>query len=173
MEQNIEQIIKKGKILIYPTDTIYGIGVDATNTKAVKELRRLKKSRKPFSVIASKEWIRKNCVIKHEKYLKLLPGPYTLILKLKNKKAVSKQVNFGKNTIGVRIPKHKFIRKILKAKRPFITTSVNVTGKKFASNIKEIPKKFRKLSLVINAGKLKDKPSKIYDLTSKKAKRIR
>ncbi|MBU2497122.1 MAG: threonylcarbamoyl-AMP synthase [Nanoarchaeota archaeon] len=175
MKQNIVKAINKGRILIYPTDTIYGIGTDATNSKSVKVIRKLKNSKKPFSIIASKEWIRKNCVLRkeHEKYLRKLPGKYTFIIKLKNKKAISKEVNYGKDTIGVRIPKHPFTKYILASKKPFITTSVNITNKKFATNINEIPKKFKKHAIIINAGKLKAKPSKIYDLTQTKARRIR
>lgn len=175
MEGRILRAIKQGKILIYPTDTIYGIGVDATNSAAVRRLRGLKKSKKPFSVIANKGWIRKNCVVpeKVNKYLKLLPGNYTLILRLKNKKAIAKGVNLSKETIGVRIPKHPFTRTILKTKRPFITTSVNVSGRKFAKSVEEIPKKFKKSSIIVDAGRLRGNPSKIYDLTGKEAKRLR
>jgi len=175
MKHQIQEYIRKGKILIYPTDTIYGIGADATNSESVRGIRKLKKSNKPFSVIASKIWIRKNCVISKEvnKYLKKLPGPYTLILKLKNKKAVSKETKLGADKIGIRIPKHKFTSEILKAKKPFVSTSVNETGKSFATSVKNLPKKF-KSSIIIDVGKLKGTPSKIYDLTtSKKARRIR
>ena len=174
MNSHLEKAIKNGRIFIYPTDTVYGIGCDATNHASVRRLRRLKKSRKPFSVIVSKEWIRKNCVLaSHEKYLKLLPGPYTLILRLKNKKAVAEETNLSSDTIGVRIPKHPFTAQILKSRKPFITTSVNETGEKFITSIEEIPERFKKAALVIDVGTLKGKPSTIYDLTGKRVKRIR
>ena len=175
MKMQIQKVIKGGQLLIYPTDTIYGIGCDATNSAAVRKIRTLKKSSKPFSVIASKGWIRKNCILweEHKKYLKLLPGPYTLIFKLRNKNAVSREANLVRGTSGVRIPKHPFTRHILKAGKPFITTSVNETGEQFARSIQDIPKRFKKAAIVIDAGKLKGKPSKIYDLTGERAKRIR
>jgi len=174
MKSDIQKAIKRGQLVIYPTDTIYGIGCDATNPAAVRRLRRLKKSRKPFSVIVSKEWIRKNCATAgHGRHLKLLPGPYTFILRLKTKKAVAKEVNLSSDTIGVRIPNHPFTAQILKGKRPFITTSVNETGEQFIRSIREIPKRFKKAALVIGAGKLRGKPSKIYDLTGTHARRIR
>ncbi len=175
MKLPIQKAIENGCILIYPTDTIYGIGCDATNASAVRKIRTLKRSKKPFSVIASKEWIKKNCEIpkRFMRYLKLLPGPYTLILKLKNKSAVSKEVNQGSGTIGVRIPAHPFTKEILKGKRPFITTSVNETGERFITSTGEIPERFKKAAIIIDAGKLKGKPSKIYDLTSAHARRIR
>lgn len=174
-KEHIMNLIRKGELLIYPTDTIYGIGCDATNASAVKKVRRLKRSKKPFSVIASREWIRKNCVVqrRHKRYLKLLPGPYTLILKLKNKSAVSKEVNQGSGTIGIRIPAHPFTKEILESRRPFITTSVNETGEQFITRIEEIPERFKKAALIVDAGKLRGKPSKIYDLTGNRAKRLR
>ncbi len=175
MEGRILRAIKRGEILIYPTDTIYGMGVDATNSAAVRRLRRLKKSKKPFSIIASKSWIRKNCELpeRFDKYLKLLPGNYTLILRLKNKKAIAKEVNLCKETIGVRIPKHAFTKTILRTKRPFVTTSVNVSGRKFAKSVEEIPRKFKKSAIIVDVGRLRGNPSKIYDLTGKEAKRLR
>ena len=74
------------KIYVYPTDTIYGIGCDATNDKLVLKIRSIKKrDEKPFSIIApSKDWIKNNFEIIHPEYLDKLPGPYTLVMKPKN-----------------------------------------------------------------------------------------
>ena len=85
----IESILE-GSVFIYPTDTIYGIGCNATNSDSVKKIRKLKgRLSNPFSVIApSVEWIKENCVVAKdgEEWLKKLRGPYTLIFKLKNRK---------------------------------------------------------------------------------------
>ena len=101
-EEAIEKI-KSGNIFIYPTDTIYGLGCDATNETAVNQIHSLKeRTSKPFSVWApSIGWIRKNCVVdkRAEQWLTKLPGPYTFILKLKNKNAVAKSVVQGMSTI--------------------------------------------------------------------------
>ena len=79
--------IKSGIVFVYPTDTIYGIGCDATNSSSVLKVRNIKERNDlPFSVVApSKDWIRDNCEVdaKAEQWLDKLPGPYTLILKLK------------------------------------------------------------------------------------------
>ena len=78
----------KNSLFIYPTDTIYGVGCDALNGVLVDRIRDLKgRYDLPFSVIApSKEWIREQCVIdeRAQEWLDKLPGPYTLILKMKN-----------------------------------------------------------------------------------------
>jgi len=79
--------IRKGKIFIYPTDTVYGIGCDATNVAAIDKVRRIKQSdQKPFSIIVpDKSWILENCIIEqgHSDYLNKLPGKFTFIIKLK------------------------------------------------------------------------------------------
>jgi len=173
-EEFILREIRKGSILIYPTDTIYGMGCDATNEEAVKKVRKIKKRYdKPFSVIApSKDWIRKNCVVPQcfRSYIKKLPGAFTFILHLRNKKAVSKAINLNLDTIGVRIPKHKFAKLIRKTKKPFLTTSVNITNKKYSITIDGMPIALKQNCIVIDAGKLDKKPSLIIDLTRKVAK---
>lgn len=166
--------IKKGKLFIYPTDTIYGIGCNATNSKSVRKIRLIKKrDKKPFSVIApNKEWITKNFYV-NKKWLKKLPGRYTLILKEK-RKVVCEEVNSGLSTLGVRIPKHSFSKLIEKANVPFVTTSVNFSGQPAARSVKEIPKEIlKKVDYIIDEGILNNKPSTIIDLTKKRAEIIK
>ena len=144
--------IKEGAVFIYPTDTIYGIGCDATNFNAVKRIREIKdRYEKPFSVIApSKEWIVKNC---ESKNLDKLLGPYTLILKLKNKECVASNVCL--DTIGVRIPNHWFNLDI-----PIITTSVNKAGEKNMTCLKDLDKGVE-VDFIIYEGEKKGKSSEI------------
>ncbi len=160
--------ISKDKLVVYPTDTIYGLGCYALNNKLVDKIRTLKKrDKKPFSVIVNKEWIKKNCVINSlvEEYLKKLPGKYTLILELKNKGSISENVNNDSYFIGVRIPDHSIIKYL---PIPFITTSVNISGKPHINNIKDITSNIKnKVDLIIDAGNLDSKPSTVIDLTKK------
>lgn len=168
--------IKKGAIFIYPTDTIYGLGCDATNEKAVEKIRKIKdRNKKPFSVIVpTKRWILDNCYIekRHEKFLKKLPGKYTLILRLKNKKAVAK--NVSQNTLGVRIPKNWFSNVVKTIGIPIVTTSVNLTNKKPMTSLEDLDKEIiKKVDFLIYEGKKSGKPSTIVDLTEEKAKIIK
>ncbi len=169
----IAREILKNKIFIYPTDTIYGIGCNALDEDAVQKIRDIKKTDHPFSVIApSKDWIYKNCYAKRS-YIEKLPGPFTFILKMK-KRVVAKNVVLGKRSLGVRIPNHLFTKIVQKAGVPFITTSVNETGKKPLIDVKKIPKKIKKkIDYVIDEGVIDNKPSTIIDLTKKVAKIIR
>lgn len=164
------EAIQEGKIFIYPTDTIYGIGCDATNAKAVKKIREIKqRDVKPFSVVApSKSWIKENCVIPEfgKKWLSKLPGPYTLILKLKNKQAIAEEMNASADTLGVRIPHHEFSDLVTKSKVPFITTSVNLAGQPPAQSIDQIPKEILQAAdIIIDEGPKAGHPSTLVDLT--------
>ncbi|PIN79821.1 threonylcarbamoyl-AMP synthase [Candidatus Woesearchaeota archaeon CG10_big_fil_rev_8_21_14_0_10_34_8] len=169
-------LVEKGRAFIYPTDTIYGIGCDATNTKAVKHVYSLKRRiNKPLSVIApSKKWILDNCKVGKEekKWLGKLPGKYTLILKLKNKKAVSRSVHLGDYTIGVRIPKHWFSSIVYKYGKPIVTTSVNISEMAIMTSFKDLNKTIReKVAFVIYEGVKKAHPSIIIDLVKGKVKK--
>ncbi|MGV8142654.1 MAG: L-threonylcarbamoyladenylate synthase [Candidatus Pacearchaeota archaeon] len=177
IEKGFVKEILAGKIFVYPTDTIYGLGCDATNNKAVEKIRKIKdRELKPFSIIApSKEWIEKNCFVPaHAKeWLSLLPGPYTLLLKIKNKKIVANSVIFGE-TIGVRIPNHPITKLIQSAGVPFITTSVNISGQPHINSITQIPLEIsEQVDFIIDEGVLNNKPSTVVDLTSKEEKIIR
>ncbi|MDK2849456.1 MAG: hypothetical protein PWP03_408 [Candidatus Woesearchaeota archaeon] len=115
-----------GKLFIHPTDTIFGIGAIANLDEPVKRIREIKKSPNPFSIIVPNlKWVYENCEVNRlaEEWLKRLPGPYTLVLKLKNKKAVSQHVNNGKDTIGIRLPNHWFSRIIKQLNYPFVSTA--------------------------------------------------
>jgi len=166
--------IKKGSIFIYPTDTIYGLGCNALKKESVQKIRNIKKSNKPFSVIVpNKQWVYKNLKVNNKDYIKKLPGPYTFIFKRK-KKVIPKEVTTGLKTLGIRIPNHPFTNIIKSAKVPFITTSVNITKKRYLREIKKIPRNIAKqVDFIIDAGPLIKHPSTIIDLTDNIAKIIK
>jgi L-threonylcarbamoyladenylate synthase len=136
--------------------------------KKIKDIKFREKD-KPLSIIApSIEWIKKNCIIEYniENYL---PGPYTLILKKKNTNFlnwVSKT-----DTLGVRIPNNDFCNEIRKVGKPFITTSVNLSGENSAISIKDINQKIiKQVDEIIDNGKLNGKSSTLI-INNKEIKR--
>lgn len=166
----VERKVEEGGIFIHPTDTIYGLGCDATNSEAVQKLRLAKERyTKPFSVIApSKEWILENCVITDEadRWISLLPGPYTLILKLKNKDCVAPEVAPGSDSLGVRIPNHWFTGFAQEKLRvPIVTTSANIVGQEFMVSLDTLDSKIKsKVDFIIYEGEKSARPSKIVHL---------
>lgn len=161
--------ISKGKLFIHPTDTIYGIGCDATNQRAVQKIHEIKERKDaPFSVwVPDKEWIRENCVVtkEAEKWLNELPGPYTLILKLKDKKAVAKGINPRNGSVGVRIPDHWFREVVEHLGVPIVTTSANRTGREFMTSVENLDPEIKKgMNFMIYEGEKKARPSKIVHL---------
>ena len=166
---SIIDAIIRGAVFIHPTDTIYGIGCNAELSNAVKKVRQLKgRATNPFSVIApSLEWINKNCVVtkEAEEWLEKLPGPYTLILKLKNN-CVARDVNSGLNTLGIRIPNHWIRNVAAEAEIPVVTTSVNRANEDYMTSLEDLDPAIKSsIDFVLYEGKKEGKPSKIIDLT--------
>jgi len=173
VNQIIEKI-KEGAIFIHPTDTIYGIGCNALNQKSVEKIRQLKeRPTQPLSIwIPSIDWIKYNCKIdkKAEKWIEELPGPYTLILKLKHENAIAK--NVSQKTIGVRIPDHWFSEIIKEANIPIITTSANKAGKPFMEDKEDLDQEIEKgIDFMIYEGKKQARPSKIINVETENIKK--
>lgn len=157
--------IKKGMILACPTDTVYGLICGAGNKKAVRRIFLIKKrsKNKPLPIFVSNlaaakilAKINKN----QEKFLKKVwPGKTTVVLGAKKG-----------GTIGLRVPKSKFIIDLIKRTGPLAETSANISGQPPAKSVEDILRQFedrkRQPDLIIDGGKLKSlKPSKVIDLT--------
>jgi L-threonylcarbamoyladenylate synthase len=178
-----EKSIKKGEVVLCPTDTVYGIVCDATNKKTISDLFKIKDrpSGKPVPVfIKDLKMAKKFSFISkdQEKFLKKFwPGKITAVL---NRKNVLPRILFGKTkTIGLRIPNYKLINDLLlKLNRPLTGTSANISGKPASTKIKEIISQFKKRKkqpdLILDFGDLKPSlPSTVIDLTRKKIKILR
>ncbi|MBS1266764.1 MAG: Threonylcarbamoyl-AMP synthase [Candidatus Woesearchaeota archaeon] len=176
-KKKIVKQIKQGAVFIHPTDTIYGIGCSVIDKDAVKTVRNVKKRNfMPFSVFApSKDWIFENCKVsnKAEEWIEKLPGPYTLILALKNKDAVVPEVNNNLNTIGVRIPDHWFREVVSELDTPIVTTSANIKGDNFMTCLDNLNPKIKStMSFIVYEGEKQGKPSTLVDLSKKEPKII-
>ena len=167
-------VIRHDGIFVYPTDTLYGLGGDATKKIVVEKIYALKTrdKDKPLSIILpSIAAIKKYCLVNsaQEKILKkYLPGPYTFILRLR-KNMVLPATNNGK--IGVRIPDYQPIVRLCKMiDVPIITTSANISGNGDARRISEVDKKIlNAVDFIINAGETKyAEGSTVVDLIDKK-----
>lgn len=183
LEQQKHSLLKELKqtVFIYPTDSIYGIGCDATNEALVEKVRELKNSTlQPFSVIApSKEWVYENCDVTPEakEWVEKLGGPITindkkyavsLILNLKNKEAVAANVLQGKETLSVRIPDHWFSAYVTTMDTPVVTTSANPTGGDFMTSLEDLhPRVKAGVTHCIYEGEKLGNPSTLVHLDKK------
>ena len=163
------KLINDGEIIIYPTDTLYGFGVDATNRNAINNLNLLKKREQMYSIILNSISDIDNFAFINQNKLdyinKILPGPYTVILKSK-KSSLSKLVNMNSGTIGIRIPKSNFILDVVKKiNKPVVTTSVNIHGQKSIENVIEMEEVFPKINIFKQGLATNSYGSTIIDLT--------
>lgn len=167
--EHFKRRIMSGEIFIHPTDTIYGLGCHAFDEECVDKIKTIKKrpKEKPFSIIApSKDWIREHCHVDEavEEWLNRLPGPYTLILKLKND-ALSGNVNGNSDSIGVRIPDHWISQAVAEIGVPIVTTSANVRGHEFMTSLENISSELKsKVNFTIYEGEIHGSPSTIVNL---------
>ncbi len=171
-KESAKAVISSGGVLVYPTDTLYGLGCDATSKEAVEKIYSIKKreGKKPMSMLVSGfEMIRKYCDVPpaHSKIIhELLPGPYTFILALREKLPVS-----GTLQVGVRVPEHHFMRQVSRELGlPIVTTSANVSGEKDADELSGVNQEIaNEADLLIDGGKCKyAQGSTVIDLVQMK-----
>lgn len=172
----VAEVLQSGGVIIYPTDTIYGIGANAFNEEAIEKVMNIKNrdSEKPLSVFVKdiKSARRIACIdSKVEKMLEnIWPGPITVILRKKD--IVPYLLTGNGETIAVRIPQNKFILHLLeKVEFPIIATSANISGENNLFDAEEIMKKFgnkkNRIDLFVNIGNIqKTQASTIVDLTT-------
>ena len=169
VESQIDTIIAKiqsGAVFIHPTDTIYGLGCLASNEKAVAKIRKLKqRPDTPFSIwVPSVEWIKQNAVV-DTKTIQKLPGPYTLIVILKKRDNIAKNVNPQGETQGIRYPYHWFGKIVAQIGQPIITTSVNKHAQPFMTSLEDLDPDIKKgVEFMIYEGKKVSKPSTIINV---------
>lgn len=167
------KLIKKGAIVVFPTDTVYGLGVDAENKEAIERLYGLKNRplEKPLVLfIAKKEEVSHFAQITSLKVQRLInefwPGPLTLILKA-SPSCSSGLVN-KEGKVGVRLPDHLIPQEIMRRGSLFLaTTSANISGERSPSRVQDISENLKKgLDLLIDGGEAAvGKESTVVDVT--------
>lgn len=172
-------VLAKGGIIIYPTETVYGVGADATNDKAVKKVITVKKrsASKHIIIAVSDLKMAKNYAIITKKAEILtktfMPGPLTIVVEAKTKlKDVKRQA--ARRRIRFRIPDNKFVLSVIrKFGKPITTTSANISGGENIYKIKDIIKTFDgKVDMIIDGGNIpKRKPSTVFDTIKMKVVR--
>lgn len=180
---NIEKIveeIKKGNLVITPTDTVYGILADATNIHAIKKVYEAKKRdyNNPFILIVAninmlQEYVSDINPLEKEIINRYLPGKLTILFK-KNTK-ISNIITSGSEFVGIRIPDNKDLIKIIQmVGKPLISTSANIAKKATITKIKEIePELLQNVSYVEDGGIINSTPSSIIRIENNKINVLR
>lgn len=156
--KNTINVINNGGIVIFPTDTVYGIASNIDDEKAISNLFELKgrNDNKPICVLTSSvNKIEKVAYIKNkelELITKYMPGALTIILD--KKEDISNRLTSNLQTIGVRIPNNEIALNILKyIEKPLATTSANLSGNQPATKLEELVDEFNgKVDIIIDGG---------------------
>ena len=171
--QQVVDVLKKGGIIIYPTDTVYGLGCDISNPKAIEKIckiRGIKPEKANFSIICYdlshiSDFTRQ---IDNETFRvikKALPGPFTFIFNAN--KNVPKLLSSNKKTVGIRVPDNTIAREIVKMLgNPIISTSIHDDDEiiEYSTDPELIHEKYKDMvDLVIDGGYGDNEPSTIVD----------
>ncbi len=177
--RKVAELILKGKVVAYPTETVYGLGVNALDEGCVRRLFEIKgRPKKPISVVVSDLNMAKRIAEINETALKLmkrfLPGPLTIVVKKKD--VIPSILTAGTEKVGLRMPDHKVPLKIVEYSGvPITSTSANPSGKKSPTRAEEVIRYFGdRVDVVVDGGETKLKvESTVIDTTTYPPKILR
>lgn len=178
----VVEVLRKGGLIIYPTDTVYGLGCDITNSKALEKIARIKKvklEKANFSFICNdlsnlSSYVRQIETPVYKLLKRALPGPYTFVLKGNNKLPRDFK---KKKTVGIRVPDNNIIRSIVKELgNPIVSTSIYDEDEliEYTTDPELIFEKWKdRVDLVIDGGYGDNIPSTIIDVSGDEVEVIR
>lgn len=175
------EVLTSGGIVIYPTDTVYGIGCSVENKDAIEKIHLIKGQRtdKPFSFVCSdlkhiSEYAHvSNAAFKIMKHL--IPGPYTFILPAARMKQLPKILVSKRKTVGIRVPDSPIaLRLVRELGHPILSTSATDDDGEILNDPESIAEKYQNVvELILDGGVLVSDPSTVLDLTGDRAKVVR
>ena len=176
----IVEVLQRDGVIVYPTETFYGLGANGFSSKAIQEVYRLKnrEALKPLSVMISDLSMLDQVVSEIPPFFRPLisefwPGPLTIILKASPKVPMELQ---GGGTIGVRLTGHKWVRSLVsRAHFPLTATSANISGEKEISSPHKAQELFKgKVDLIVDGGITHGiVPSTVVDMTGGEPRLVR
>lgn len=182
--KQVSIVVADGGLVVYPTDTVYGLGVDPTNEAAVEKLWKFKGERgdKPVLLVVSDEMMAKKYVKLNDLGKKIIrkywPGSVSVVGVSKNR--VVKKLHGGKGTLGLRMPNNKFVLNLVGIfGKPITSTSANISGGRTCGSLEEfsavIPKESMDfVDVFVDGGTIEDKlPSTIVDISSGEMRMVR
>lgn len=166
----VVEMLQKGGVIAYPTDTVFGLGCDLMNKGAIERLYQIKGMHRDKSlafICPDLSDIARYAIVENPQYRVLkrcLPGPYTFILTATRE--VPKMVQTKQKTVGIRVPNHPVPIAIARELgRPLISTTAAPPGETPIVDPWELSERFPGLEVVIDAGECGDVPTTIVDLS--------
>ncbi|AFM23868.1 L-threonylcarbamoyladenylate synthase [Desulfomonile tiedjei] len=168
--EKIVQVLRSEGTIIYPTDTVYGLGCDIHSKKALDKVRRIKKmdNKRPLSfVFADLKSIAQYAQVEDSDYKilrKYLPGPYTFVLNAT--RLVPRIVLTKRNEVGIRIPDNKICQALVtELGNPILSSSVRLPDDQLLWDPKEIDRIYKgQVDLVVDGGDFVPEPSTVISL---------
>jgi tRNA threonylcarbamoyl adenosine modification protein (Sua5/YciO/YrdC/YwlC family) len=167
----VVDMLQKGGVIAYPTDTVYGLGCDLMNKGAIERLYQIKGMSRDQSlafICPDLSDISRYAIVENPQYRVLkrcLPGPYTFILTATRE--VPKIVHMKQKTVGIRVPNHPVPIAICRELgRPLISTTAARPGEKPMVDPWELSETFPGLDVVIDAGECGEVPTTVVDLSA-------
>ena len=143
----IAKALLSSQVIAYPTDTVYGLGCLATNSRAIDKIRKIKgrnRTKAMIILVDGLKMLEKYCLVdsKQKKLLKLIwPGPFSVILPSRHN--LPQVLSARQKTLAVRCPQNDFLLKLIKEiKVPLVSTSLNLSGGEVLSEVKNLAKHF-------------------------------
>ncbi|MFO0592422.1 MAG: L-threonylcarbamoyladenylate synthase [Polyangiaceae bacterium] len=166
----VVDVLQKGGVIAYPTDTTYGLGCDLMNKAAIERLYQIKNVPRDHwlaFICPDLSDISRYAIVENPQYRVLkrcLPGPYTFILTATRE--VPKIVHMKQKTVGIRVPNHPVPIAIARELgRPLISTTAAFPGEGPIVDPWELSERFHGVELVIDAGETGDVPTTVVDLS--------
>lgn len=171
--QRAVEVLRHGGVIIYPTDTIYGIGCSVFDKDAIERIYRIKRQdpHKPFSFICSDlSHISEYAKVSNPAYRlmkHLIPGPYTFVLPASRLKQLPKSMISKRKTVGIRVPDNKICLTIVRELgHPILSASVLGRNGEAMNNPELIKALYEKeVDLILDGGIVLSEPSTVVDLT--------
>jgi len=178
---NAAQTLRAGGVIIYPTDTVYGIGCSIEDKNAIEKIHLIKRQRadKPFSFVCSDlKHISEYAHVSNPAFKimkRLIPGPYTFILPAAKMKHLPKILVSKRKTVGIRVPDSTITLAIVRELgHPILSTSVTTESAELLNDPESIIAKFRNsVDMIITGGVLTSEPSTVVDLTNEEPEIVR
>lgn len=178
----VVEVLKKGGLIIYPTDTVYGLGCDITNTKGLERIARIKNiklAKANLSFICNdlshmSDYVKQIDTPTYKILKRALPGPYTFVLPGNNNLPRAFK---NKKTVGIRVPDNNIIREIVKELgNPIVSTSIRDEDDviEYTTDPELIYEKWKNIvDLVIDGGFGGNQPSTVIDLSKDEIEIVR